>query len=70
MRPRDIAERALRGRLVEQPLAEFRGFREMGVDMQGLWIHRQQAEHGIVHFGDGPAEFVMKFPADLEFLEI
>jgi hypothetical protein len=42
----------------------------MGVEMQRLRIHRQQAEHGIIHFGDGAAEFVMKFPADLELLEI
>src|SRR5258708_24856859 len=55
---------------VEQPLAEFGGFREMRIDMQRLRIHRQQAEHCIVHLGDGPAEFMMKFATDLELLEI
>src|ERR1700730_15161565 len=55
---------------VEQPLTEFGILREMGVDVQRLRIHRQQAEHRIVHLGDGPAEFVMKLLADLELFEI
>ena len=42
----------------------------MSVDMQRLRIYRQQAEHRVVHLGDGPAEFMMEFAADLEFLEI
>jgi hypothetical protein len=38
--------------------------------MQRLRIHRQKAEQRIVHLGDGPGEFMMKFPTDLELLEI
>src|SRR5215211_842578 len=39
---------------VEQPLAVFGFFCKMSVDMQRLRIHRQQAEHRIIHLGDGP----------------
>jgi hypothetical protein len=55
---------------VEQPLAELGIFREMCVEMQRLRIHRQQAEQGIVHFSDGPGEFMVEFPTDLELFEI
>src|ERR1700710_2661681 len=40
---------AERIKAVEQPLAEFGAFGEMRVDVQRLRIHRQKAEHGIVH---------------------
>src|SRR6202011_4509656 len=55
---------------VEQPLAEFGVFGEMGVDMQRLRIHGEQAEHRVIHLGNGPAEFMMKLPTDLELLKI
>jgi hypothetical protein len=42
----------------------------MRVDVQRLRVHRQQAEHRVVHLGDGPAEFMMEFPAYLKLLEI
>ena len=55
---------------VEQPLAEFSALGEMRVDMQRLRIHRQQAEHRVVHFRHRPGEFMVKFPADFELFEI
>jgi hypothetical protein len=55
---------------VKQPLTEFGIFREMSIKVQGLRVHRQQAEHCVVHLGDGPAEFMMKFSAYLKLLEI
>ena len=61
---------AERIKTVEQPLSELGFLGKMGVDVQRLRIHRQQAEHRIVHLGDGPAEFMMEFTANLEFLEI
>src|SRR3954451_7367210 len=61
---------AERIKAVEQPLAEFGIFGEMGIDMQRLRVHGQQAEHGVVHLGHGPGEFMVKLPADLELLEI
>src|SRR5215210_2356803 len=55
---------------VEQPLTEFGVFREMSVKVQWLRVHRQQAEHGVVHFGDGPAEFMMKFPTYFKLFKV
>jgi hypothetical protein len=55
---------------VEQPLAELSVFGKMRINMQRLRIHGQQAEQRIVHLGYGPGELVVKFPSDLELLEI
>jgi hypothetical protein len=43
---------------------------KMRVDMQRLRVHGQQAEHRVVHLGDGPGELMMEFAPDLEPLEI
>ena len=42
----------------------------MRVEVQRLRILCQQTEHGVVHLGDGAAEFVVVFLPDVEFLEI
>src|ERR1700745_2329026 len=55
---------------VEQPLAELGLLGEMRIEIQRLLIHGQEAEHGVVHLGDGAGEFVMEFLPDHEFLEI
>src|SRR4051812_46982316 len=55
---------------IKQPLAEFGILRKMSVKVQWLWVHGQEAEHRVVHLGDGPAEFMMKLPTYFKFFKI
>jgi len=47
-----------------------RHFAEMGVDVQRLRVERQQAEHRVVHLGDGSGQRVPELLPDREILEI
>src|SRR5436190_13858351 len=55
---------------VEQPLAELGLPGELGIEMQRLRIHGQQAEQGVVHLGHGAGEFMVELLADHKLLEI
>ncbi|MGY4464400.1 hypothetical protein ACVWWK_000082 [Bradyrhizobium sp. LB9.1b] len=55
---------------VENALAELGLGRKMRVDVQRLRVERQQAEHGVVHLRDGPAQGMPELLAHGKILEI